>query len=447
MVQHIIAGDKIGGVEIDRNVTFVDAFGNAPMLVNRGAAEAGGVEDLSAREMPVRDVSALEMAAAAAPAVPAPPAANNDEAFLREAAADHGLSDPMDTLIKFRNDRGSPMSAQYWAIANFDLQSAQPRLFLFDVRDQRVQSYLCAHGIGSDGPRDDGHAIVFSNRSGSNCTSLGVYSCGETYNGKHGFSMRLDGLQPTNSNARARAIVVHGADYVSPEVIARTGRIGRSDGCLAVENRFVTEVVSALTGGSLVLAWSSNASRSEVARLVTNGDAQEVWSELEPPAALKAANAGETAATLAKQIQQSPKILLARAHASGVQDNATAFDNINDTVDGRSAHRSSYGNAPGGVVNLDPHMLKGMLALAESFDFSVSEFCGGSHNPNSRHYAGCTADITSINGQHVGAHNPFAAARAGRDRDGCSAIQAVRRNCAGSLLPTLRQLLVPTTGC
>jgi L,D-transpeptidase catalytic domain/Rv2525c-like, glycoside hydrolase-like domain len=425
MVQHIRAGDKVGGVEIDRNVTFVDAFGDAPMLANRGAAGAGGVEDSPAGETAVHDASAPEMpaaaapveATAAAPAMPAPAAVNNDEAILRELAADHGMSDPMDTLIKFRNDRGAPMSARYWAIANFDLKSTQPRLFLFDVRDRRVQSYLCAHGMGSEGPTDDGFASVFSNRPGSNCTSLGVYLCAETYHGKHGFSMRLDGLQPTNSNARARAIVVHGANYVSPEFITLTGRIGRSDGCLAVENRFVTEVVSALTGGSLVLAWSSNAARLEAARSVESDDVQEVWSEFEPPAALAEATAGETAAALAKRIQQSTKIVLARAHASGVQDNATAFDNINDTADGRPAHRSSYGNAPGGVVNLDRRMLKGMLALADSFSFSVSEFCGGSHNTNSRHYAGCTADINSINGRHVDAHNPFAAAFQRRCRE------------------------------
>jgi hypothetical protein len=421
MVQHIRVGDKIGGVEIDRNVTFVDAFGDAPMLVNRGTAGVARVEDLPARYMPVWDASAREMAAtpivteaaAAASAVPA----GNDEAILRELAADHGLSDPMDTLIRFRNDRGSPMSARYWAIANFDLKSTLPRLFLFDVRDRRVQSYLCAHGIGSEGATDDGFANVFSNQPGSNCTSLGVYLRAETYQGRHGFSMRLDGLEPTNSNARARAVVVHGANYVSPEFIHRYGRIGRSDGCLAVENRFVTEVVSALTGGSLVLAWFSNAARPQVARPVADDDAQEVWSELEPPAAIAAASAGEIAATLAKRIQQSTKIVLARAHASGVQDNATAFDNINDTADGRSAHRSSYGNAPGGVVNLDPHMLKGMLALADSFSFAVSEFCGGSHNPNSRHYAGCTADINSINGRHVDAHNAFAAAFQRRCRE------------------------------
>ena len=179
-------------------------------------------------------------------------------------------------------------------------------------------------------------------------------------------------------------------------MIRRTGRIGRSDGCPAVENRFSTEVVSALTGGSLLLAWSSRTSRPAVAGFAADIGTDEIWSELEPPAAQLAADAADTAASLAMRIQQSPKIVLARVHASGVQDNATAFDNINDTADGRMAHRSSYGNAPGGVVNLDGRMLGGMLDLAESFRFSVSEFCGGNHNPNSRHYAGCTADINTI---------------------------------------------------
>ncbi len=394
MVQHIIPGDKVGGVAIDRNVTFVDAFGSAPMLVTRGPA------------MEMAALASPMLAESVAPGVPAV-AARDDEAVLRELAASHELSVPMETLIGFRNNHGGAMSARYWAIADFDRKSSEPRLFLFDVRDSRVQPYLCAHGKGSEGPTDDGYANVFSNESGSNCTSLGIYRCAETYNGKHGFSMRLDGLEATNSNARARDIVVHGADYVSPEIIRRTGRIGRSDGCLAVENRFCTEVVSALTGGSLVLAWSAKASRP--ARFVADIGTEEIWSELEPPTAHLAAEATETAASLAKRIQQSPNIVLARVHASGNRDNATAFDNIKDTADGGPAHRSSYENAPGGVVNLDPRMLRGMLDLAESFRFSVSEFCGGSHNTGSRHYAGCTADINTINGQHVAASNPFAA--------------------------------------
>ena len=397
MVQHIIPDDKIGGVAIDRNVTLVDALGSAPMLVTRGVA---------ASMAPFASPMLAEPVAASAAAIAA---SGGDEAILRELAASHGLSVPMERLIDFRNDHGVPLSARYWAIADFDRRSSEPRLFLFDVRNNHVQSYLCAHGKGSEGPTDDGFASVFSNQPGSNCTSLGVYRCAETYNGIHGFSMRLDGLESSNSNARARAVVMHGADYVSQDMIRRTGRIGRSDGCLAVENRFATEVVSALTGGSLVLAWYSRAAQPASAHFLADGATDEIWSELEPPASLLAEGVGETTASLARRIQQSPKIVLTRSHASGVQDNATAFDNIKDTAEGRAAHRSSYGNAPGGVVNLDARMLRGMLELAETFSFSVSEFCGGSHNRTSRHYAGCTADINTINGRHVSADDPSAA--------------------------------------
>lgn len=397
MVQHIIAGDQVGGVEIDRNVTFVDAFGSSPMLVTRGPALAMAAAAAPPPAAPIERA----LAPAAKPEALAP-GANGDEAILRDLAASHGLSVPMETLIRFRNGRGAPMKARYWAIANFDLRSSEPRLFLFDVGERRVQPFLCAHGKGSEGSTDDGYAEVFSDVVGSNCTSLGVYRCAETYEGKHGYSMRLDGLEPTNSNARGRAIVVHGASYVSPEFIAQSGRIGRSDGCLAVENRYVTEVVSALTGGSLVSAWSSKASKADGAKL-TALDEGEVWSELEPPAAFFAAAVGETAASLARRIQQSPRIVLARKHSETPVDGATAFDNIADTADGRSAHRSTKPPAPGGVVALDPHMLSGMLALSETYRFSVSEFCGGVHSQNSRHYAGCAADINTIDGKAVSA--------------------------------------------
>ena len=117
--------------------------------------------------------------------------------------------------------------------------------------------YLCAHGRGSEGPTDDGFANVFSNVDGSNASSLGVYKCAETYFGENGFSMRLDGLEQTNSNARHRAVVIHGAAYVSPQMIADTGRIGRSQGCPAVEMHLVHDVVDALKSGSLLLAWKS----------------------------------------------------------------------------------------------------------------------------------------------------------------------------------------------
>jgi chitosanase len=147
----------------------------------------------------------------------------------------------------------------------------------------------------------------------------------------------------------------------------------------------------------------------------------EDWCECEPPA-LAVASAGALAAAvtpaeMADRILNHPNIRLATAHVSGVNDHATARQNIIDTAAGQPARRSSYNNAPGGTVRLDPMMLSGLLTLANTYSFHVSELCGGSHSPTSRHYKGVTADINIINDQHVSANHPDQAAFRSRCRD------------------------------
>ncbi|HZP20609.1 MAG TPA: murein L,D-transpeptidase catalytic domain family protein [Bauldia sp.] len=180
----------------------------------------------------------------------------NDGDALRHLAAINGVNPtPVELVIRFRDEKRPESHPRFWAVLDFSLHSSKNRLFLFDVQDQTVTGYLCAHGRGSEGKKDDGMAEVFSNEDGSNASSLGVYVCSETYYGDHGLSLRLDGQEPTNSNARHRAIVIHGATYVSPEYIKQTGRIGRSKGCPAVEERYAKTIVEALQRGSLLIAW------------------------------------------------------------------------------------------------------------------------------------------------------------------------------------------------
>ena len=131
-----------------------------------------------------------------------------------------------------------------------------------------------------------------------------------------------------------------------------------------------------------------------------------VWSEIEPPAAGLVAAPADSAAGLATQILTSPTITLATTHVTTPADNANARQNILDTSQGRAASRSSAPGAPGGTVNLDRAMLTGMLELAKSFKFNVSEFCGAVHSPGSRHYAGVAADIDRIDGQQVNDAHP-----------------------------------------
>jgi hypothetical protein len=191
----------------------------------------------------------------AAAARPAAPTTSHDESVLRKLASDAGVIPAMNRLLDYRNLNRPGSNPRYWAVVNFDLHSAKPRLFLFDRVEASTVSYLCAHGKGSEGNDDDGYAVIFSNVPESNCSSLGIYNCAELYDGKHGKSMRLDGLEPSNSEARDRLIVMHGADYVSPEWIAKHGRIGRSDGCTVLELSRTREVIEALRGGSLMLLW------------------------------------------------------------------------------------------------------------------------------------------------------------------------------------------------
>ncbi|HSV59592.1 MAG TPA: murein L,D-transpeptidase catalytic domain family protein [Variovorax sp.] len=117
------------------------------------------------------------------------------------------------------------------AIADYALPSSVPRFHLLDMREGRVlESLLVAHGRGSD-PQHIGRVQRFSNEPGSNASSEGAYRTGERYLGKHGRSIRLAGLDGSNSNAEPRAIVIHSAWYVGPTILQTHGKLGRSEGC------------------------------------------------------------------------------------------------------------------------------------------------------------------------------------------------------------------------
>jgi hypothetical protein len=141
-------------------------------------------------------------------------------------------------------------------IADFSLPSRQPRFHLLQLADGSVKSHLVAHGRGSD-PAHTGWLERFSNEPRSNATSEGTYRTGSFYVGGHGHSIHLDGLDVTNSNAAPRAIVVHGAWYVSQDVLARTGMLGRSEGCFALADSSLDEVMTRLGPGRMIYAGRS----------------------------------------------------------------------------------------------------------------------------------------------------------------------------------------------
>jgi hypothetical protein len=138
-------------------------------------------------------------------------------------------------------------------IADFSLPSRAPRFHLLNLADGTATSHLVAHGRGSD-PTHTGWLERFSNEPRSQATSAGAYRTDALYVGEHGRSMRLEGLDSTNDHAAARAIVVHGAWYVSEEIITHFGMLGRSEGCLAVANSSLDEVLARLGPGRLIYA-------------------------------------------------------------------------------------------------------------------------------------------------------------------------------------------------
>jgi hypothetical protein len=150
------------------------------------------------------------------------------------------------------------------AVIDYSLPSTRERMWVFDVVDGRLMyEELVAHGQGTG----ENMARRFSNRDGSHQTSLGLYRTAETYMGGNGYSLRMDGLDPGfNDNARSRAIVMHGAWYVDPSMIARNGRIGRSHGCPALREGIARAVIDDIKGEQLLFAYSDDAAWLQGAR-------------------------------------------------------------------------------------------------------------------------------------------------------------------------------------
>jgi len=172
-----------------------------------------------------------------------------------------GQSAAAKRLVEYTQQNDPSTAGRYWAIVDFSKPSTSKRLYVFDTATGRVDTYYVAHGRGSEGANDDGIADKFSNAPHSNSSSLGIYRALNEYVGNHGRSMRLEGLEQTNNNALSRAVVMHKADYVSENFIRSTGRLGRSEGCFAVEPSVINSLVDELKNGAYIIAWKGQSER------------------------------------------------------------------------------------------------------------------------------------------------------------------------------------------
>lgn len=147
---------------------------------------------------------------------------------------------------------GKFVNPRYIAEIDYSINSKNHRLFIYDTKLKKLEAHKVSHGVGGkNGSPHDGNCRQVSNISGSNMSCLGLFKCAETYNGGNGYSLRIDGLNDTNSNARKRLIVIHGSDYVkdSNKVVS-----GRSFGCPAVDYAHYKSIIDKLKEGSPLLS-------------------------------------------------------------------------------------------------------------------------------------------------------------------------------------------------
>ncbi len=139
------------------------------------------------------------------------------------------------------------------AVIDYSLPSTQPRLWVFDLDAMTLLfREVVAHGQGTG----ENLAHSFSNRDGSHQSSLGLFRTADTYTGHNGYSLRMEGLEPgTNDAAIARAIVMHGAAYVNPQMARTQGRLGRSWGCPALRPDVAPAVIDSLKNGQTIFAY------------------------------------------------------------------------------------------------------------------------------------------------------------------------------------------------
>ena len=138
-------------------------------------------------------------------------------------------------------------------VIDYSKSSAAKRLWVFDLRSHALlHEELVAHGKGSG----DSFATAFSNDPESHQSSLGLFETKDTYSGKNGYSLRLKGLDAGfNDKALARAIVMHGAPYVSEEFAKSLGRLGRSWGCPALRKAVAHKIIDRIRGNGLLFAY------------------------------------------------------------------------------------------------------------------------------------------------------------------------------------------------
>lgn len=175
---------------------------------------------------------------------------------LSEPALPLGAFKSSIEIYRRLTEAGQIINDRVITIIDFTKPSNLERLFVIDlVGEKIIYKSLVAHGKNSG----EVFATSFSNNPDSHQSSLGYYLTGKPYVGQHGYSLMLDGMEKgINDNARKRAVVIHGADYVSQRYIESNGRLGRSYGCPALPEETVSEIIDTIQEKSLLFIYSGD---------------------------------------------------------------------------------------------------------------------------------------------------------------------------------------------
>jgi hypothetical protein len=221
---------------------------NRREMLRLGAAGAGGLILSSAAASQALPGLLLPQTPATAPANPFASAAQP-----QAPVAPIGIDPQLFARAKAALEQHQVWPRDAIGIADFSKPSSEARFHLVDLQNGTVQSHLVCHGRGSD-PAHSGYLERFSNDFGSYATSNGTYVTDAYYDGKYGLSLRVRGLDWSNSNAESRAIVIHNAWYAEPEMLQQHGQLGRSEGCFAMPRASQYEVMKRLAGGRMIYA-------------------------------------------------------------------------------------------------------------------------------------------------------------------------------------------------
>lgn len=166
------------------------------------------------------------------------------------------LNDNKEFTVKLVDDKARKKitNKNFAVIIDYSKPSSQRRLYFLNLTNGKVEKYYVAHGVNTG----EDEALRFSNEVDSKKTSLGFYLTGSVYDGSHGDSLYLHGLEKSNDRAFERAIVMHGAAYVSVDFLEKYGRMGRSWGCFAVSEAINKKLLPFIKNGAVFYAYHKN---------------------------------------------------------------------------------------------------------------------------------------------------------------------------------------------